>query len=95
MRPPLKVRVCGRQLARLQKLYDKTQYPRTQLHVQMVLLSNDGYSVEEVAQITHKSDDAVRYWFHRFQQAGCAGLIEAPHSGRPSAITPSIETFLR
>ncbi len=95
MRPPLKIRLRGRQAARLQKLYHETECPRTQLRVQMVLLSNDGYCVEEIAQITYKSDDAVRAWLHRFQQAGCAGLIEAPHSGRPPRITAGIEAFLR
>jgi transposase len=60
----------------------------------MVLLSHDGYSIAEIAKITRKSDDTVRYWLHRFQQGGCAGLLEAPHSGRPPEITASIETFL-
>ena len=95
MRPPLQVRVCGRQHSRLQRMFGTTTCPRTQLHLQMVLLSADGYVVEEIAKITRKSDDAVRYWLHRFQQDGCAGLIEAPHSGRPPAITPAMEAFLR
>jgi transposase len=60
----------------------------------MVLLSHDRYSIEEIARITQKSDDTVRYWLHRFQQGGCSGLLEAPHSGRPPEITASIETFL-
>ncbi len=95
MRLPLSIRLRGRQAARLQKLYREAQCPRTQLHVQMVLLSNDGYSVEEIAQITRKSDDTVRHWLHRFQRAGWAGLLAAPHSGRPPRITPGIEAFLR
>jgi transposase len=95
MRPPLKVRLRGRQTSLLQRLYRETKCPRTQLHVQMVMLSNDGYSVEEIAKITRKSTDAVRRWLHRFQQAGCAVLIETPHSGRPPEITPGIEAFLR
>ena len=94
MRPPLQVRVRGRQLAQLQKMYRATHCPRTQLHVQMVLLSNDDYSVEEIAKITRKSDDTVRYWLHRFEQAGCNGLNEAPRSGRPPEITPGIEAFV-
>ena len=94
MRPPLQIRVRGYQLAQLLQMYDKATCPRTQLHIQMVLLSHDGYLVEEIARITHKSDDTVRYWLHRFQQAGCSGLIEAPHSGRPPEITLGIEAFL-
>jgi transposase len=95
MRPPLRVRLHGRQAARLEKLYHETHCPRTQLHVQMVLLSDDGYSVEDIAQITRKSDDVVRHWLHRFLQSGWAGLIEAPHSGRPPTITAGVEAFLR
>jgi transposase len=94
MRPPLQIRVRGCQRAQLLQLYDETTCPRTQLHIQMILLSHDGYCVEEIAKIAHKSDDTVRYWLHRFQQAGCSGLIEAPHSGRPPAITPGIEASL-
>ncbi len=95
MRPPLKIRLRGRQAVRVQKLYRETKCPRTHLRVQMVLLSNDGYSVEVIAKITRKSDDVVRDWLHRFQQNGVAGLIEAPHSGRPPKLTPGIEAFLR
>jgi putative transposase len=76
-------------------MYHQADDPRTQLRVQMVLLCQAGHSVGEIGQITRKSDDAVRYWLHRFQEAGCAGLIEAPHSGRPPEITPAIEVFLR
>lgn len=95
MRPPLRIQVCGRQLACLEQMYREADDPRTQLRVQMVLLSRAGHSVEEIGQITRKSDDAVRYWLHRFQEAGTTGLIEAPHSGRPPEITPAIEAFLR
>jgi transposase len=94
MRPPVHVQVRGRRLTQLLRMYVETTCPRTQLRIQMVLLSHDRYSVEAIAKITHKSDDTVRYWLHRFKQDGCAGLIEAPHSGRPSQITPGIETFL-
>ncbi len=94
MRPPFQIQVRGPQPARLRAMYKETRCPRTRLRVQMVLLSHEGYSVEEIAKITCKSDDTVRYWLHRFQHGGCSGLIEAPHSGRPPQITPCIETFL-
>jgi transposase len=94
MRPSVQIQVRGRQLARLRAMYAETGCPRTRLRVQMVLLSHDGYSVAEITKITRKSDDTVRYWLDRFQQGGCSGLVEAPHSGRPPQITPRIETFL-
>jgi transposase len=61
----------------------------------MVLLSRQGYAVSEIADITHQSDDTVRHWLWRFMREGCAGLHEAPRSGRPLEITPAVEQFLR
>jgi transposase len=95
MRPPLRVRIRGRQVIRLQKMYRQTRCARTRLRVQMVLLSDQGYSIEEIAEITRQSEDTVRRWLHRFVEEGCAGLYGAPRSGRPPEITPAIERFLR
>ena len=66
MRPPVQIRVRGQQLARLRAMHEETTCPRTRLRVQMVLLSHDGYCVEEIGRITRKSDDTVRNWLHRF-----------------------------
>ena len=94
MRPLLRVRAQGRQLTRLQSTYQCTRCPRTRLRIQMVLLSHQGYSIEEIARITRHSDETVRRWLHRFLEEGCAGLNESPYSGRPPAITSAIEHFL-
>jgi transposase len=61
----------------------------------MVLLSHQGYPVEEIARITCRSDETVRRWLHRFLRRGCPGLREAPHPGRPPKITPLVEQLLR
>lgn len=95
MRAPLRVgRLHGRQAACLQRLFQTTKCPRTRLRAQMVLLSSDGYPVSEIATITHQSDDTVRHWLRRFLDQGWRGLLEAPRSGRPAAITPAVEQFL-
>ena len=95
MRQPLYVRATATQVKCLHKLYDKPDSPRTRTRIQMILLSVDGYQVDEIAQITNQSDETVRRWLQRFLQEGCAGLREAPHSGRPPDITPAVELFLR
>ncbi len=95
MRPPLHIRVRGRQRTCLHQLLRQSRCPRTRLRAQMVLLSSQGYLVEEIAQITHHSDDTVRRWLHRFQSHGCAGLHEEPRSGRPPTITQAVEQLLR
>ena len=95
MRPPLRVNgLRGRQQTRLCSLYQTTSCPRTRLRVQMVLLSSAGYSVAQIARISQQSDDTVRRWLKRFLAEGWRGLLEAPHPGRPPAITPAVEQFL-
>jgi transposase len=95
MRAPLRVRVRGRQLGCLQKLFREARRPRTRLRAQMVLLRRQGYPTQEVARITGQSDDTVRRWLTRFNSRGCAGLREAPRPGRPPKITPEVEQLLR
>jgi putative transposase len=95
MRLPLRVPLRGHQLVRLEGLYRQTRCARTRLRLQMVLLSDAGYSVEEIAYITRQSEYTVRRWLHRFLEEGWRGLYEAPHSGRPPEITPAIEQGLR
>jgi len=95
MRPALRVkRLRGRQLVRLRSLYHTTDCPRTRTRVQMVLLSSDGYSVAEIAELTRQSTDTVRRWLKRFIAQGWRGLLEELHAGRPAAITPAAEQFL-
>lgn len=95
MRPSLQVtNVHWRQKERLQQLYRTTHCPRTRIRAQMILLSIEGYSVLDIAQITQQSDDTVRRWLWRFLRRGCDGLREELHPGRPSEITPVIDHFL-
>jgi transposase len=94
MRPPLKIRLRGRQRSRLQRMFDETSCPRTRIRVQSVLLADAERTVPDIAAITQQSDDTVRYWLHRFIAQGCDGLFEGRHSGRPPTITPREEAFL-
>ena len=95
MRPPLHIRARGRQLRSLQKILRRSPCPRARLRAQMILLSHQGDSLQEIASITHQSDETVRRWLHRFQQRGCPGLRQAPRSGRPPKITPAVTQLLR
>ena len=95
MRPPLQITtVHWRPKARLPQMYHQTDCVRTRIRAQMVRLSLNGYAVSEIARITQPSDDTVRRWLHRFSAAGCAGLLEELHPGRPAELTPAIENFV-
>jgi transposase len=76
-------------------MYDRAECPRLRRRVQTVLLTHAGYPIPEVARITRQSVWTVRRWLHRFQAEGCAGLEEAPRSGRPPVLTTAIDLFLR
>jgi transposase len=95
MRPPIRVRLRGRQRSCVQNLLDHAVSPRVRLHAQMVWLSHQGYSAPEISQMTHRGEDAVRRWLRRFQKKGCVGLQESSRSGRPPKVTASAEKALR
>jgi len=56
---------------------------RVALRAQMVLLSDRGFSVPQIAVIHDCGEDVVRTWLHRYEQQGVAGLEDEPRSGRP------------
>ncbi len=56
---------------------------RIALRAQMILLSNRGYSVPQIAEIHACGQDVVRLWLHRYEREGVAGLEDEPRSGRP------------
>ncbi len=55
---------------------------RIALRAHMVLLSDRGYSVPQIAEIHACGQDVVRTWLHRYQRQGVAGLEDEPRSGR-------------
>ena len=56
---------------------------RVALRAHMVLLSDRGLSVPEIANIHDCGCDVVRNWLHRYEREGIAGLEDEPRSGRP------------
>jgi transposase len=56
---------------------------RVALRAHMVLLSDRGFTVSQIAAIHACGEDVVRIWLHRYEQQGVAGLEDEPRSGRP------------
>ena len=56
---------------------------RVSQRAHMILLSAQGYTVPQLAEIFDVGEDVVRTWLHRYQQAGCVGLDDRPRPGRP------------
>jgi transposase len=58
------------------------------LRVQIVLMSDEGKSVQQISQAVGLHPINVRKWIHRFAQHGLAGLSNSKRSGRPRVFTP-------
>ena len=56
-----------------------------------VLLSHQGYSVDEIAQICRVDRDTVSNWLNLWQESKFAGLTDEARSGRPKILTSAQE----
>lgn len=56
---------------------------RVALRAQMVLLSDRGRRVPEIARVHDCGPEVVRLWLHRYRERGLDGLVDLPRSGRP------------
>ena len=51
-----------------------------------LLFLSRGMSTYEVADLLGHSPRTIQYWFHRFQEDGLNGLLDAGGRGRPSSL---------
>jgi transposase len=63
--------------------------PRVRQRAHSILLSERGYTLNEIANIYQVDRDVVSNWLDRWQEAGCAGLPDRPRSGHPPKLSPS------
>lgn len=63
--------------------------------IRMVLLSNRGYSVPEIARIFECDEATVREWIRRYEAEGLPGLKDRPRGGRPLCADAAAQERLR
>lgn len=68
---------------------------RVSQRAQMVLLSARGRKVPEIADIFAVCLPTVRFWLHRFNADGPAGLYDQERSGRPPKVTQEVQDTIR
>lgn len=61
----------------------RTEVGRVSERIRMVLLSDQHYSVPQIAAIFECREATVRDWLARFNAEGLAGLADRPRAGRP------------
>ena len=75
-----------------QELLEKTRHqspsPRARARAHSLLLSAQGRSITDIAQIYHVDRDTVATWLTNWEQQGEASLYDRPRSGRPPKLTP-------
>jgi transposase len=67
---------------------------RVRTRSQIILLSNQGYYVKEIAAICQMTRQAVSDVIDRWEQSGLIGLYDKPRPGQPRKLTPEDEEFI-
>ena len=70
----------------LQYLRDEGETSRIRRRALAVLLSNEGYSVNEIAEIFDSNRATVCLWLERWEESGPSGLGDKPRSGAPPTL---------
>ncbi|SRR6266487_314840 len=56
----------------------------------MILLSQQGWTATQIADLLGYDPCTVRCWIHRYQRHGTGGLADRPRSGRPRIGSPKL-----
>jgi len=75
--------------------HQRSLAPRTRTRLEMVRLSDAGWSHPKIAGHLRQHPQTVRHWIKVFLLDGFAGLDDLPYPGQPSAITPDILEAVR
>jgi putative transposase len=86
-RPSLNLGITAEERRELEAIAASRSLPHGLVRrAQMILWSQDGMSLEEIARRARVTPAAVSNWRRRFRQARVAGLHDALKSGRPRAL---------
>jgi transposase len=67
---------------------------RYRQRAEVILLSLEGRSLEQIIEVTSMSRPAVNKWRQRFRKLGLDGLKDAARSGKPATITPAQQALV-
>lgn len=70
----------------LKKLMKESETGRVRERAHSLLLSNRGYSIDEIADIYEVDRDTVSNWINQWEESGWEGLEDKPRSGRPPTL---------
>jgi len=70
----------------LLEMYRNHQESRMRERAHMVLLSSQGYDINEICSIVYRSENTVTAWLNAYENKGFLGLYDQPITGRPSRL---------
>ena len=80
-------RLTGEQRRQLRQILNTDPCARTRRRAHAILLSDQGYTREEIADIYQVKPDTVSAWLDAWETQAFQGLCDAPRSGRPRVLT--------
>ncbi len=78
-----------------QRAHQPIVAPRTRDRLEMVRLSDKGWSVPKIALHLEQHEQTVRFWIKAFLEGGFEALTDKPHTGKKSAVTPALLAEVR
>lgn len=91
-----RVRLTDAQREELKRrTHERGVKPRTRDRLEMVRLSDAGWSIPRIAPHLGVSESCVRRWIQRFLEGGFDALPDQPHVGQSSSLTPEMITKIR
>jgi transposase len=79
----------------INRAHDPKIAPRTRDRLEMLRLSDAGWSIPKIARHLRQHEQTVRHWVKTFLLEGFDALIDPPRPGKPSAITDEILAQVR
>ena len=77
------------------RAHDPQIKPRTRDRLEMLRLSDAGWSIPRIAVHLRRHEQTVRYWLKAFLADGFEALPDRPHPGQRSALTLAMEEAIR
>ncbi len=77
------------------RAHEPAVMPRTRDRLEMVRLSDAGFSIPKIAVHLQIHEKRVRHYIKAFLDTGFDALPDRPHLGQKSALTPEMEEAIR
>jgi transposase len=95
MPAPLRLRLDQGTREAVAARYEQARSAVERTNCQMVLLADEGRSIQAIAWLARRGREQVRTILHRFRSEGLAGLVPRRRTGRPLGVTPAWEAELQ